>query len=150
MKKFIAIFLSAFLFVLMLTGCNTYNVPENCCIVGLNDKFQLYSEIEGKLCEPIEQNIKGVDKKYNTNYYSVTKGADYTIIVDDFVDDGAGFGAGLTDMDFVPAWWQGYIITSFVKTYSEKSGLPDEEFFTTNYNQINRNVTVSFTLKTAR
>lgn len=143
MKKILPIVLSL-LFICMLTGCNIYKVPENCCIVGLSDEFQLYSESEGKLCEPIDKKIKGVYEEYDTNYYEVKKGADYTILVDNFVEDCAGYGDGING-SFVSAWWQGFIITSLDKTYDKKSDLPDEEFFTTDYNQINRNVTVSFT-----
>ena len=127
----------------MLAGCNTYKVPENCCIVGLSDEFQLYSESEGKLCEPIDKKIKGVYEEYDTNYYAVTKGAAYTILVDNFVEDCAGYGDGING-SFISVWWQGFIITSFVKTYGEKSNLQDEVFFTTNYEQVNCNVTVSF------
>ncbi len=127
-----------------LIGCNTYKVPKNCCIIGLSDKFKLYSESEKKLCEPIDKKFKDVYESYDTNYYSVTKSADYTIIVDNFVDDCAGYGDGING-SFVSAWWQGFIITSFKKTFDEKSGLRDEEFFTTSFNQINCNVTVSFT-----
>ena len=147
MKKFLSILFSVILCGIAcgtLIGCNTYKVPKNCCIIGLSDKFKLYSESEKKLCEPIDKKFKDVYESYDTNYYSVTKSADYTIIVDNFVDDCAGYGDGING-SFVSAWWQGFIITSFKKTFDEKSGLRDEEFFTTSFNQINCNVTVSFT-----
>lgn len=147
MKKIIPILLVSVFVLLafgMLAGCNTYKMPENHCIVGLYKNYQLYSESERKFCEPIEQAIKGVEKDYDTKYYSVIKGAEYTIIVDDFVDNNDGYGAGIGDNIFSPAYWQGSIITSFAKTYSEKSGLQDEVFFNTDYKQIGGNVTVTF------
>lgn len=147
MKKFLSILFTVILCGIAcgaLTGCNTYKVPENCCVVGLSDEFQLYSESDGKLCEPVDKKIKGVYKKYDTNYYVVTKRANYTILVNDFVEDCAGYGDGING-SFVSAWWQGFIITGFIKTYDEKSALQDEVFFTTNYKQVNCNVTVSFT-----
>ena len=147
MKKFLSILFSVILCGIAcgtLIGCNTYIIPKNCCIVGLSNEFKLYSESEKKLCEPIDKKFKDVYESYDTNYYSVAKGADYTIIVDNFVDDRAGYGDGING-SFVSAWWQGFIITSFKKTFDEKSGLRDEEFFNTNFNQINCNVTVSFT-----
>ena len=139
MKKTLTIFLALLLGVLALgvfAGCNTYQVPENQCIVGLYNKYQLYSDVESKLCEPIDKEIRGIKKEYDTNYYSVVKGATYSIICNDFVDDCAGFGSGINGYDFVPAWWQGNIVTSFVKTYSEKSGKQDETFFETSFESV--------------
>ena len=141
MKKTISliasILLLGMLVVSMLVGC-TYHVPENHCIVGLYKDYQLYSDTEGKVCEPIDKAIKGVEKQYNTNYYSVIKGATYTVITEDFVDDRAGLGRGANGYDLVPAWWQGNVIASFVKSYGAKSGTQDETFFETSFDHVSR------------
>ena len=120
----------------MFAGCNTYKVPANHCIVGLYEGYQLYSDSESKLCEPIEKAIKGIKKEYNTVYYSVVKGATYTVITDDFIIDSAGFGSGLHYYDVAAAWWQGDVITSFYKSYGEKSGKQDETFFRTSFERV--------------
>lgn len=146
MKRLVAIFLSiAFcLFSLsVLAGCDTYKVPENNCIVGLYKDYRLYSYTESQLCEPIEKGIKGIEKQDGWNYYSVTKNALYSIVVDGLVDDNAGFGSGIND-SISSAWWQGNIITSFKKEYDEKSGLQDEVFFTTHYKTLSNDVDVTF------
>ena len=139
MKKLISVFFSMIigvLFMCVFAGCSTYQVPENHCIVGLYKDYQLYSDTENKLCEPIDKTIKGIEKQHDTNYYSVIKGATYTVITDGFIDDCAGFGRGVNGYDFVPAWWQGDVITSFVKSYGEKSGKQDETFFETSFESV--------------
>lgn len=147
MKKFLSIIFSVILCGILcgvLIGCNnTYKVPENCCVVGLSAEFQLYSESEGKLCDAIDKKAAGLYEKYDTNYYIVSKGANYSILVNDFVEDSAGYGEGIND-SIVAAWWQGFIITSFKKTYDEKSGLQDEEIFVNNYKLAKNDITVSF------
>ena len=146
MKKTITIFLSALLGMLalgMFAGCSTYKAPENHCIVGLSNRFRLYSDAEGKVCEPIDKKIKGIEKDINTDYYSVSKNVNYTILVDDFVLHGEGYGAGING-SISSAWWQGNVITGFTKTYSQESGLQDEVFFRTNYKQLYGDVTVAF------
>ena len=146
MKKTITIFLSILLGVLalgMFAGCNTYKVPEGQCIVGLSKDFRLYSDAEGKVCEPIDKKIKGIDKDKDIDYYSVSKNVNYTILVDNYVIESEGFGAGING-SISSAWWQGNVITGFAKTYSKESGLQDEVFFATNYKQLYGNVTVSF------
>lgn len=147
MKRFFPIILSIMLLALgIFAGCSDsyYNVPENHCIVGINKQFTLYSESESKFCEPIEQKIKGVEYRDSYNYYSVIKGANYTICVDDFVDQRAGFGEGING-SVSAAWWQGTVIYSFIKNYAYYSGKENEEFFKTNYKQLGGNVSVTFT-----
>lgn len=146
MKKIILVLFSMVFGLIsfcMFAGCNTYKVPENQCIVGLSKEYQLYSDSEGKLCEPIDKRIKGIEKDDNTNYFSVVKNVNYTVWVDNFVDSSEGFGAGING-SISSAWWQGNVITGFAKTYSNESGLQDEVFFTTNYKQLYGNITVSF------
>lgn len=41
-----------------LIGCNTYEVPKNCCIVGLSNEFQLYSESEKNCASLLIKNSK--------------------------------------------------------------------------------------------
>ena len=136
MRKAIIILLSILscIFALsMFAGCSRYQVPENHCIVGLYKDYQLYSDTENKMCEPIDKPIRGIKKQYDTNYYSVIKGATYTLIRDDFVDNRSGFGRGINYYDFVPAWWQGNVITSLYKTYDENQM---DTFFETNFSNV--------------
>lgn len=142
MKKFVPVILAMTFVGGMLSGCSDYYIlPQSECIVGLSKDFKLYfvGDGIGKLCSPIEQDIKGIEKDPDTNYYSVVKGADYNIIVDDFVIDSEGLGG---DGYIVPEWWQGRIITGFEKTYKNKQA---EQFYTTNYSQVNGDVSVTFT-----
>lgn len=146
MKKFIILLLSVFM-LCMLMGCsdNTYKVPENHCIVGLDKDYQLYSESESKFCSPIDKTIKGIEKEDNTNYYSVIKGANYTIIVDNFVDALDGWGwAAPNDIFMNSAYWQGHIITRFEKWYKDELPIKPDVFYNTNYSQVNDNVPVTF------
>ena len=128
-----------------LAGCNTYKIPENHCIVGLYKDYKIYSESEREFCVPIDTAINGIEKEDNTNYYSVIKNADYTIIVDNFIDTNDGWSwAAAGDFFMNSAYRQGYIITQFEKVYDDKSGLDDEVFYNTNYSQVNDNVPVTF------
>mgnify|MGYP001090594182 CR=1 FL=1 len=93
----------------------------------------------------IDTAINGIEKEDNTNYYSVIKNADYTIIVDNFIDTNDGWSwAAAGDFFMNSAYRQGYIITQFEKVYDDKSGLDDEVFYNTNYSQVNDNVPVTF------
>lgn len=147
MKRLTAVLFSTVLLGIMLTGCaeSYYKVPDGHCIVGIDKKFKLYSESEGKYCEPIEKAIRGVKKSDKDNYYySVVEGAEYTLCVDDYAEECGGFGAGINS-SVACAWWQGNVLAGFVKEYSENSQLQDDVFFQTNYKQLNSNVAVSFT-----
>ena len=151
MKKTVTLLLTAVLVLLsfgVLAGCNTYNVPENHCIVGLSTSYTLYSEAESKFCSPVDNEIRGVEKELNYNYYSVVKGANYTICVDDYIeswDGGNGWGPGLDgDYLFSAAYWQGQIIRVFSKEYGKNSELQDEIFYTTDLKRIGGNVTTFF------
>lgn len=139
-----AVFLAASSFG--LTACDDrYVAPENHCIVGLHEDYKLYSESGGGFCEPIDKEIKGVEKEDDTNYYSVLKNADYTIIVNNFVDAEDGLGwAEADDIVTNVAYWQGHIITEFAKEYREELPVQREVFYTTNYSQVNDNVPVTF------
>ncbi len=129
-----------------LTACDDrYIAPENHCIVGLHEDYTLYSESEGGLCEPIDKEIKGIEKEDGINYYSVVKNADYTILVDNFIDAEDGLSwAEADDIVTNAAYWQGHIITEFVKEYREELPVQREVFYTTNYSQVNGNVPVTF------
>ena len=135
MKKTTIILLSILLgmFTLcMFAGCSRYHVPKDHCIVGLRENYQLYDDAENKLCEPINKPIRGVDKDYNTKYYSVIKGATYTLICNDYIDKRAGFGRGIGYYDFVPAWWQGNVITSLYKY----DGNSMDKFYETSFSNV--------------
>lgn len=148
MKKVFAVICSVCITLLSfcLAACdNRYAIPENRCIVGLHKDYQLYSESENEFCVPIDKEIKGIEKKDNKNYYSVIKNADYTIVVNNFVDTNDSWGWPSKDDFFMnQSYWQGEIITQFEKDYGENSDLEDEVFYTTNYGQANDNVPVTF------
>ena len=149
MKRFISVFLAISFSVVLFSlfaGC-AYQVDENHCIVGLYEKYQLYSKVDGKLCEPINKKIKGVDKDFYTNYYSVLKGAEYTIVCDSLIDyEGNYLGSSINSDYFINAYWQGDIIRSGELIFSEESGLQDEEFFVPNYKQLNTDINVTFSV----
>ncbi len=146
MKKTITLLLLICI-LCMFTGCsdNTYAIPENHCIVGLDNTYKLYSESESGFCAPIDKEINGIEKEDNTNYYSVVKGANYTIVVDNFVNALDGFGwAAPNDFLTNGAYWQGHIITRFEKWYTDELPIKPEVFYNTNYSQVNDNVPVTF------
>ena len=149
MKKIIpvvlAILLLSALTVSMLAGC-TYYAPKDHCIVGLYSRLELL-DAEGNHCEPIEKDIHGVDKKLSMEYYSVVKGAEYTIISDYLLFDytGSGWGSGIKGEYWSSAYWQGSIIELMTITYGENSSLQDEVIYTPNFKNPKGNIKVSFT-----
>lgn len=145
-KTVISIFLSTIMCFSLFTifGCSDYyKVPENHCIVGLYKDYMLYSETEGKFCTPIDKKIKGIETTADNNYYSVIKGAEYTMVIDDFIDNDNGWGLGIND-NLSSAYWQGNIITEFEMEYINGNGLQDSVLFTTDFKNMYRNIAVSF------
>ena len=149
MKKTISLITSILLLgvlvVSMLVGC-TYHVPENHCIIALNRGYELY-DANGDLCKRIEKEIDGVEQLWDFNYYSVVKGADYTILAHHMMSisfDYAYFGPGINGDIMVNAYWQGYVIKSLSKSYGENSGLQDEVIYTTNFKDTSASIKVSF------
>lgn len=147
-KTAVSLFLSAIPCFSLFTaiGCTDYyKVPESNCVVGLHKDYRLYGETGGGFCNPVDKKIKGVERATDYNYYSVIKGAEYTICIDGFIDNNDGWGWARKDDFFTnSAYWQGYIITGFEKEYYEKSVLRHERFFSTDFKDLNCNIAVSF------
>lgn len=148
-KSAVSIFLAIILCgtsLFTIVGCSDYfKAPENHCIVGLNKDYRLYSETEGVFCAPIDKKIKESEIKMTAeyNYYSVIKGAEYTICIDHFINNSSGWGLGIKD-NFIPAYWQGDVITKFEIEYDYNSETRHETFFTADYKNMNCNIAVSF------
>ena len=148
MKKIVAVILAIMLLcalaVSILAGC-TYYVPKDHCIVGLYSRLELL-DADGNQCKPIEKNIHGVEKELSVYYYSVVKGADYTIVSDYLLYDyhGSSVGSGINGGHWAAAYWQGSFIKSLTKTYGENSSLQDEVIFTADFNANGGNIKVSF------
>ena len=149
MKKVITIFLSIVLLgmlaVSMLAGC-TYHVPKNHCIVGLSSGLELLDD-KGKPCKMIDKEIKGVEMNWNLCYYSVVKGAEYTISCSHamygFID-GSGLGMGIDGDYWAAAFWQGYLFRSITIIYGENSDLQDEVIYTSNFKDKSAKIKVTF------
>ena len=80
------------------------------------------------------------------DYYSVVKGAEYTITSDYLMFDyhGSSIGSGVNGGHWAAAYWQGSIIQSMTITYEENSSLQDEVIYTPNFKDFNVGIKVSF------
>lgn len=103
MKKIISTVL-CLIAVCSFTGCVSnwqYHVPKDCIVVSIPEGFELWSN-QADVFQKEDREIRGIQRKWDYNYYIITKNAPFSIINFDFYthdEDSYGHGKVVTAFD---------------------------------------------------
>lgn len=80
MKKTFCIIILAIMFMLAFAGCaEVYRVPKDRCIVSVPQGFELWTD-DAETLQKIDIPIKNVEREADRIYYSVTRGATFSVV----------------------------------------------------------------------